>query len=172
MGDSLKEAVRVEVTFSLLRLFLLWSFFVSRVRQSPGKPATRKRCVLFHCCDSCCYEGTKINDLSSQQREKPVRHFKIPCRNTQIFASVWHPVSACSYIQLALDLVAVVLVVTVILIVGLNTKKLSIRMFTKIFPWFFCFRLKTSQLLKTMTSLMKVTSYKLEMTTRSTSWRS
>lgn len=31
---------------------------------------TRKRCVFFHRCDGCCYEGTEINDLSDPQREK------------------------------------------------------------------------------------------------------
>lgn len=98
---------------------------------------------------------------------KPVRHFKEPCRNTGIFASVWHLVPACNYIQLPLDL----LVVTVILIMGFNTESHHFGCLLKYFPWFF-FRQKTSQLLKTMISLMKVTSYKSEMTTRSTSWRS
>lgn len=42
----------------------LFSFCVGRVLRSRGKPATRKRYVLFRGCDGWCRDGTKINGLA------------------------------------------------------------------------------------------------------------
>lgn len=166
----MKEAICVEVSFFQLLLFLLWCFFASRVRQSPGKPVTRKRCVLFHCCDGCCDEGTKINDLSSQQREKLS---DISGNLVEIHGSFFSRTSSSSLwlYTVSSEIVRSSISSNRNIKSGFKCRKPSFWMFTEIFS-LISFRLKTSQLLKTMISLMKVTSYKSEMTTRSTSWRS
>lgn len=52
------ELLSIHSIFTLL-------FLVLRVLRSQGKPATRKRCVLFLCSDGCCCDGIKIKALSS-----------------------------------------------------------------------------------------------------------